>query len=140
MQKKPNFIVDSTNFTLLKDEVGIGKIVELSAQDASLLAEHIAGHPHTLYAAASGVCLAGQFGVFQTGEHQVAIEWVRQETKPQPGEPECNTYRYIFGLTTSGECLGYEVTASKASDTTGQVADHWTTFEEAVKRHFPDHT
>jgi hypothetical protein len=140
MQQRPNFIVDPINFTLLKDEVGIGRIVELSAEDASLLAEHIAEHPHTVYAAASGVCLAGQYGVFRRGERQVAIEWVRQETKPQPGEPECNTYRYLFGLTENGKCLGYEVTDSKASDITGQVADHWTTFEEAVKRHFPDET
>ena len=78
MHKKANFTVDATNFALVKDEVGVGKIVELPAADASLLAPHIEEHPHTIYVAASGVSLGGQYGVFRIGEQQVAVEWVRK--------------------------------------------------------------
>jgi hypothetical protein len=134
--RKPNFFVDLTSFSLLKDEVGVGKIVELSKSDAGLLAPHIEGHPHTVYVAASGVSLGGQYGVFSKGEQQIAVEWVRQETRPRSCEPECNAYRYLFGLTPGGRCVGYEVTEIRASSVTGQVADHWTTIDEVVKRYF----
>jgi len=136
--RKPNFVVDVDSFRLLRDEVGIGRIVELSPAESSLIAPHIQGHPETIYTACSGVNLTGQHGIFQAGEQQLAIEWVRKETKPQQDEPECNTYRYLFGLTPNGECNGYDVTEQKASSTTGQVADHWIEFDEVVKRHFPD--
>lgn len=138
MQRKPNFTVDVDSFRLLRDEVGIGRIVELSPGEASLIAPHIEGHPETIYTACSGVNLAGQYGIFQAAERQLAIEWVRQESKPKLGEPECNTYRFLFGLTSEGKCLGYDVTKPEASATTGQVADHWITFDEVVKRHFSD--
>lgn len=138
MLRKPNFTVDADSFRLLRDEVGIGKIVELSSSESSLVAPHIQGHPETIYTACSGVCLTGQQGLFQVGEQQLAVEWVRKESKPQPGEPECNSYRYLFGLTPDGKCLGYDVTRPESSPQTGQVADHWTTFDEVVKRHFPE--
>ncbi len=138
MFRKPNFTADADSFRLLRDEVGIGRIVELSSSEASLVAPHIQGHPETIYTACSGVCLTGQQGCFQSGERQIAVEWVRKESKPQPKEPECNTYRYLFGLTSDGKCLGYDVTQPESSPTTGQVADHWTTFDDVVKRHFPE--
>jgi hypothetical protein len=128
--KRPNLVVDVDTFRLLQDEVGIGKIVELSSSDASLVAPHIQDHPETIYTACSGVCLTGQYGYFQAGERQIAIEWVRKESKPQPNEPECNTYRYLFGLTSNGKCMDYDVTQPESSPETGQVADHWITFDE----------
>lgn len=82
--------------------------------------------------------VTGQYGYFQAGERQIAVEWVRKESKPQPNEPECNTYRYLFGLTSNGKCMGYDVTQPESSPETGQVADHWITFDEVVKRHFPE--
>lgn len=135
MNNKPNFIIDAENFQLVREEVGIGKIKELPNEDASLLAPHIDGHPDTLYVASSGVNLAGDFGVFDSGQQQVAVEWVRHETKPKSDEPECNTYRYLFGLTSDSTCIGIDVTKKPE---TGQVAKHWTTFDDAVRRHFPD--
>ena len=68
----------------------------------------------------------------------MAVEWVRFETKPQATEPDINTYRYLFGLTSDGHCVGYDVTEPYSSPSTGQVADHWMTFDDVVKRHFPD--
>lgn len=138
MPRKPNFIVAPESFRLLRDKVDIGKIVELGAADSSLIAPHIQGHPETIYAACSGVDLTGQYGVFQAGERQLAVEWVRQEGNLQPTELECNTYRYIFGLTPNGNCFGYDVTKPLSSPSTGQVADHWITFDEVVRRHFPE--
>lgn len=137
MLKNPNFIVDAESFQLLRDEVGTGKIVELSPGESSLVAPHIAGHPDTIYAAASGVDLSGQYGVFRAGDTQIAIEWVRRESRPQPEEPECNAYRYLFGLTPDGKCVGYDVTKPESSALSGQVSDHWTSLDEVVKRHFP---
>lgn len=138
MLRKPNFTVDADSFRLLRDEIGSGRIVELDPSESSLVAPHIAGHPETVYAAASGVALSSQYGVFRTGDTQVAVEWIRHETRPQPKEPECNTYRYLFGVTNDGRCVGVEVTEPKSSDKSGQVADHWTTFDDVVKRHFPE--
>ena len=137
MLRKPNFTVDADSFQLLRDEVGTGRIVELNPSESSLVAPHIAGHPETIYAAASGVALSSQYGVFRHGDTQVAIEWVRRESRPQPTEPECNTYRYLFGITSDGRCVGYEVTEPESSASSGQVADHWTNFDEVVNRHFP---
>lgn len=138
MPKKPNFTVDADSFQVLRDDVGTGRIVELGPSESSLVAPHIAGHPETVYAAASGVALSEQYGVFRSGENQFAVEWIRHETRPQTKEPECNAYRYLFGLTNDGRCVGLDVTESKSSAATGQVADHWTTFDEVVKRHFPE--
>ena len=132
---KQHFTIDAENFQLVRGDVGIGKIKELPDEDAGLLAPHIDGHLDTLYVASSGVNLAGEIGVFDSGQQQVAIEWVRHETKPRPGEPECNTYRFLFGLTKEGRCIGLDVTQRPVK---GQVADHWTTFDDAVRRHFPD--
>lgn len=134
---KPNFIADADSFRLLRDEVGVGRIVELNPSEASLIAPHIQGHPETVYAACSGVCLTGRDCLFRSGEQQLAVEWVRKESNPQSGEPECNTYRYVFGITPKGQCFGYDVTEHKSSHTTGQVADHWISFDDVVKRHFP---
>ncbi len=106
MRRKPNFVVDADSFRLLREDVGIGRIVELNPSDSSLIAPHIEHHPETIYAACSGVNLTGKHGVFQSGEQTLAVEWVRKESKPHPTEPECNAYRYIFGLTTNGECFG----------------------------------
>jgi len=133
--RKPNFVVDVENFRLVQDEVGIGEIKELSNDDAGLLAPHIDGHPDTLYVAASGVNLSGEYGAFDAGHDQVAIEWVRHEQSPTQGEPECNTYRFLFGLTSDSRCIGLDVTKKPE---TGQVAEHWTPFEDAVNRHFPN--
>lgn len=136
MLRKPNFVVDADCFRLLREDVGIGRIVELSPSESSLIAPHIEHHPDTIYAACSGVNLTGQDGIFRSGEQQLAVEWVRKESKPQLDEPECNAYRYLFGLTLGGDCFGYDVTEQKSNPSTGQVADHWTTFDDAVKRHF----
>ncbi len=118
------------------DGVGVGKIKELSSEEVELVAPHIKGNPGTVYSACSGVCLTGQSAYFRSGEQLVAIEWVRQESRPSLGEPECNVYRYLIGLNDSGECVGYEVTKRQSSASTGQVADHWTTFDEVTRRHF----
>lgn len=112
------FSVDLESFSLLQNEVGIGKIKELPLSDASILAKHINGHPETLYVACSGLNLSNRFGVFDSGSFQIAIEWVRHETKPQKGEPECNTYRYLFGLKGDQTCVGIDVTKKPQ---TGQV-------------------
>lgn len=133
--KKPNFVIDVENFQLVRDEVGVGQIKELPHDVAGLLAPHITGHPDTLYVASSGVNLSCEYGVLDSGEQQVAVEWVRHETRPMPGEPECNVYRYLFGITKDSRCIGLDVTRRPE---TGQVADHWTTFDDAVNRHFPN--
>lgn len=132
---RPNFYIDLESFLLVRDEIGIGSIKELPNDDASLLAKHIDGHPDTIYVATSGVNIADQYGVFDSGETQVAVEWVRHETNPQPTEPECNTYRYVFGLKSDKTCIGLDLTKRPE---TGQVAQHWTTFDDAVNRHFPE--
>jgi hypothetical protein len=132
--KKPQFKVDWESFQSIQEEVGIGQIKELPLEDASMLAKHNEPHPDTLYVASSAVNLSNQFGVFESGYNQVAIEWIRHETNPKAGEPECNTYRYLFGITSDKSCIGLDVTQKPE---TGQVADHWTSFDEAVNRHFP---
>jgi hypothetical protein len=134
---KPQFIVDVESFQLVQADVGIGRIVELDSADAGLLAKHVDGHPDTIYLASSGVQVSGNVGLFVAGTRQVAIEWVRQEKRPKLNEPEINTYRYVFGLTNDGRCVGYDVTEPFASPNSGQVADHWTTFNDVIERHFP---
>ena len=84
MTTQPNFVIDVDNFRLVREEVGMGQIKELSAADAGLVTPHIQGHPETLYVACSGVNLSGKCGVFDSNEQQVAVEWIRHETKPKP--------------------------------------------------------
>ncbi len=136
MPQKPSFFVDVDKFRLLQDEVGIGEIRELTSEEVSLVTTHIKGNPGTVYSACSDVCLTGHSAFLRGGQQLVAIEWVRQESRPKPGEPECNVYRYLFGLNSHGQCVGYEVTESFSDPVTGQVADHWTTFDEVTRRHF----
>jgi hypothetical protein len=138
--KKPDYIIDPNQFKILQDSIGIGEIVELSNEEVSKLANHIPGHPETIYTACSGYCLANSSGFFDAGTEMVAIEWVRHETTPSEAsnEPEINTYRYLFGITKDGHCMGYNVTAWEAAEGTGQVADHWCEFDQVTKRHFPE--
>lgn len=133
---KPNFCVDVQSFRLVQNEVDIGEVVELPSSDAGLLAPHINGHPDTIYIACSGLNLAAEVGVLQNGSDAVAIEWVRQEAKPKPSEPETNTYRYVFGLSPDGKCVGYDVTQPYSGSDSAQVADHWMDFDDVYKRHF----
>lgn len=110
MIRKANFTVDLDSFHLVRGEVNTGRIIELSSSELSLIAPHIPKHSETIYAACSGVALAGQYEFFKAGETQLSIEWVRIELKPKRDEPECNTYRYLFGLTTDCICLSYDFT------------------------------
>lgn len=135
MRKQRPFVVDADCCELLIDEVGTAQIVELSVGDASLVAPFIDGSPDTVYAAASGVALSPQHGVFKSGGRQLAIEWVREEPSPSQNEPECNAYRYLFGETPDGRCVGVQVTRKHSGH--GQVADHWTAFDDVTRRHFP---
>lgn len=134
---KNNFTVDITSFKILTGKVELGRIVELSSSETNTLTPHIDGHPHTIYAVASGVPLTEHAGVFQSGSAQIAVEWVRHETRPGPKEPECNARRYLFGITNDNRCVGIDVTVPWASGSSGQVADHWSTLNEVVLRHFP---
>jgi hypothetical protein len=88
--QKPSFTLDADLFQVLRDEIGTGRIVELGPNESSLVAPHIAEHPETIYAAVSCVALSDQYGVFRSGDIQIAVEWIRHETRPQPKEPECN--------------------------------------------------
>ena len=132
---KPNFIVNTISFELLRDEVGVGKVCELAPQDAALLAPHIADHSETLYVACSGIDVSGTSGTLLGPGRQVAIEWVRQENNPQPNEPETNMYRYVFGLTSQGRCVGYEESDFKSTPNNLQVGDHWMEFDEVCRRY-----
>jgi hypothetical protein len=98
-----------------------------------LLAPHIEGHPDSLWVAYSGVQLAGTHGIFDH-KPQVAIEWVRHETKPQSGEPNTNVHRSIFGWTKDGRAIGLDVTHRPSQ---GRVAEHWEDFDSVFKKHFP---
>ena len=138
MKRKPNLVFDLVNFEVLQEKVGVGKIVELSNEEVNLVAPHIKNHPDTVYAAASGVPPSSYDGYFSCSGELLAIEWVRYETNPQQGEPEINTYRYLLGITEEGKCYGYDVTRPYSDPDTKQVADHWTTFDEVVKKHFPE--
>jgi hypothetical protein len=134
---RPNFIADADQYLLLRDKVGVGRIVELPPTDAGRVAKHIPAHVETVYVAASGVQLGSDYGVFQRGDRVLGVEWVRTESKPVSGEPECNLYRYLFGLSLDGSaCFGYEVTRRYGNDGSGQVGDHWTDFDDVFARHF----
>jgi|LNFM01.1.fsa_nt_gb hypothetical protein len=134
MFKTDGFDVDAESFSLVRAEVGFGVIRELRPPDAGLLARHLGNHPETLAMPCSGVCPPSDLGPFRAGEPLVAVEWVREERKPIAGEPECNAYRYLFGMTRDGTCRGYEVTVEKGGPTTGQVADHWMDLNTTAKR------
>lgn len=134
---KPNFIVDPESLQLLKDEVGIGKIVELDPEDAGMVAGHIPVHPDTVYIAASGVPVGNDYGAFNHEQSLLAIEWVRQELNPKANEPECNNYRYVFGLSADNNmCIGLDVTKPESNPKTQQVGDHWCDFDGLFNRHF----
>lgn len=134
---KPNFIVNTTSFELLRDEVGVGKVHELTPQDAALLAPHIVDHSETIYIACSGIDVAGTPGTLLSAGRQIAIEWSRQENNPQQNEPETNMYRYVFGLTSQGHCVGYEEFDFKSTPNNLQVGDHWMTFNDLCQRYLP---
>jgi len=134
--KTHNFSADITSFELLRDEVGIGAIHELTPEDASLLARHIETQCETLYIACSGVNIGGGEGsLLLPDEQKVAIEWIREEGKPQPKEPETNMYRFVFGLTTDGLCYGYKEYDFQSTPDNLQVGDHWMTLDEVCKRY-----
>jgi len=65
------------------------------------------------------------FLVFRSGANQVAVEWIRNETRPQANEPKCNAYRYLFGLTPEGRCVGLDVTEPTSSDATSGPRSKW---------------
>jgi len=129
---RPNVVADADHFRLLRDAVGIGVIHELPASVAGLVAPHIAAHCETFFIAASGVGLNRYPEVFQTGERQLAMEWVRREPCPQPEEPELNINRFLFGLTPGGNCFGYDVTEKQPGVSKEQVADHWSTLNQVL--------
>ena len=134
--KTHNFTADTTSFELLRDEVGIGKVYELTSVDASLLATHIETHPETLYIACSGVDIGGDEGsLLLPDERKVAIEWIREERKPRTNELETNMYRYIFGLTSQGQCIGYEEYDFRSTASNQQVGDHWMSLDELCNRY-----
>ena len=110
-------------------------IHELTPEDASLVAQHLKSQPETVYIAASGVNISNESASMNLYGRCVAIEWIREESRPKAGEPECNTYRYLFGLTANGECFGYDVTEPESSPSNQQVGDHWTTLDEICKRY-----
>jgi hypothetical protein len=130
--RRPNIVADADIFRLLCDNVDIGVIRELSPSDASLIAPHIGSNNETLFVACSGVNINSYPNTFRTGERQLAIEWVRREPNPVPGEPELNVNRFIFGLTQTGECHGYDVTEKAPGVSREQVADHWTTLNNII--------
>lgn len=135
---RPNFIADTLSFKLLRDEVGIGSIHELTPEDASLLAPHIESHPETLYIACSGLNIGGGEGcLLLPDEQKVAIEWVREERNPRTDEPETNMYRYVFGLTSQGHCVGYEEYDFLSTENNQQVGDHHMPLEELCNRYLP---
>ncbi len=134
--KSPNFIADTVSFELLCDEVGTGSVYELTPEDASLLAPHIASHPETLFIACSGVDIGGGQGNLLLADGKaVAIEWVREERNPVSGEPETNMYRYLFGLTSEGSCVGYEEYDFHSTINNEQLGDHWMSLEELSNRY-----
>ena len=131
------FPIGPEMFFLVRDNVGVGNIVELPPRDAGLLARHIPGRPDTLYVAASGYLAHATDWPFRPGEHVVAFEWVRYETRPAPGEPECNVYRFVFGPAANGTgYCGVTAWGRTPAHQPGQVGDHWTTFDEVFDRHF----
>jgi len=136
MALKPRPIVaDADSFRLLRDDVGIGEIRELSPDDASLVAHHLGTHAETFYLAASGVALDTYPSTFRKGQQALAIEWVRREPHPQEDEPELNTNRFLFGLTPDEKhCFGYDVTEKRPNVSKEQVFNHWTTLEELIAR------
>lgn len=131
------FLADLTSFKLVANDVGIGKIYELSSQDASLLLPHIGSHPETLYVACSGVDISGSNGTLQAGSRGIAIEWAREETKPTANEPELNIYRYLFGVTADGRCLGCQEWEFVSTSDNQQVGDHWMDLNDFCKRFTP---
>ena len=137
-RQRPNFVVDMDSFRLLRDDIGIGSIREISPADAGLLAPDLGTHHETIYIATSGVNIDAYSGWFQSGEQQLAVEWVRREGRLKANEPECNAHRYIFGITPGETCHGYAVTELSASPSTGQVGDHWIELDEVIRRYIPD--
>ena len=135
MVRKMRFTADPESFQLLRDDVGIGKVCELSFEDASLLAPHIESHPETIFVAASGVDLADYSGTMLLPERTVAIEWIRQENNPQRTELEANMYRYLFGMISDGTCCGYEIWDRESTPQNLQVGDHWMTLDNICSRY-----
>lgn len=135
---QPNFIVDLDNFCLLRDDVGIGFVRPLTPADASLVATYLAAHDETLFIAGSGGMNLNDYpGRFKVGEQQLAIEWVRREPKPRPGEGELNVHRFVFGITPDGKCHGYDVTEEKPNVSEEQIGNHWSSWEDIFKSYSP---
>lgn len=135
-QSKPTITADVENFLLIQDETPVGEIKLTRPEDAGLLAGFFEQSLDTLYIARSGVPLSADSQWFQSGQQLVVFEWVRVESRPKPGEKECNSYRYLFGLTHDGQhCSGIELTNFNPEG--GQVAPHHGTLDEIYGRHFP---
>lgn len=125
-------VVDPTDFELIRNEVGVGEIRELRSQDAGLVVPHLASHPETVYIAASGIPPRSHFHPTQLDEASIAIEWVRQETRPLLNEPELNSYRYILASKADGKVYRYE-TPNVDGGADGRVGEHWTTLDRAYR-------
>jgi hypothetical protein len=138
--KTLGYVLDPVNFRIVRDEIGIGRVVELSPLDASLLAPHIGSNYETVFISTSGCSVHEYSGVFQSSEGSVAIEWVRRETKPKSHkgkpEPEINAHRYIFGIGPDGKCHGYEVTELKPDVSKVQIGNHWMTLNQMIDKYF----
>lgn len=134
MKKKPNLKFDSESYKVLQGKVEVGEIKLLSDEDVAEILPHIPRHLETCYVAASGVPPSESSDCLIFDQEQIAIEWVRYENKPQPNEPEINTYRFVLGIDKNGQGVGYDVTRPDSGS--GQVADHWTTVREVTSKHF----
>lgn len=81
-REQPNIIVDQEDFKLLREKISIGTIPEVARGDASMPASELGTHHEKIFVATSGVNIADHPGWFTSGSQQLAVEWVRRESRP----------------------------------------------------------
>ena len=121
--------VDPETFELFRDELSIGKIAEISKEDATLLSPHFGNVSDSFCIAASGISLSGyDYGVFRGTETGFALEWGRKSNESSFQDEvskDIKINRYLFAICEAdGKVRGFDVTERNANAVTGQVGDH----------------
>jgi hypothetical protein len=133
-------VISEETFELMLDASPVGRITQLSAEDAGLLAPHFSDHPDTICLASSGVLLdAYNYGVFGPDQTLFALEWVRgpgESAFPERSNKDCKVNRYVFGVRKIDQTIcGYDVTERFSNDFTAQVGDHHAVSSELFEKY-----
>ncbi len=140
-REKP-IMVDPDNYELIKDEVKVGKITELSVDDASLVLPHLECDMDCASVMTSGIVLSSDsynYGVYGQDQKLYALEVVRIPENggfPTGSKNDSKVNRYVIGISEKDRQIkAYDVTERYSNPITDQVGNHHDTFESLFHKY-----